>query len=337
MAARLGAHAARRRSATCGHRGDRVTAAAAARAAAKLRLTGLADALAAQVDKADLPADARVAALDALADLDAPQLDRAMDAIDADAPVPLRKRAVALLSKRAPDKAVPVLGTLLENASIGERQAACEALGDLQHASATALLGTWLQRLDDGQVPAAIQLDLYEAAGKHEALRDAVDARQRAAAARGPLGAFQVCLEGGDARKGRRVFHDVEAVRCTRCHTLRGNGGNAGPVLDDVGLRYTPELLLESVILPSARIAEGFTTTTLELTDSSVLSGVITKDQDGQVTIVDINGKAIDVPSAKIRSRQASKESAMPKMGEALSKRQIRDLIAFLKNQKRKR
>ena len=317
--------------------GDRVTAAAAARAAAKLRLTGLADALAAQIDKADLPADARVAALDALADLDAPQLDRAMDAIDADAPVPLRKRAVALLSKRAPDKAVPVLGTLLENASIGERQAACEALGDLQHASATALLGTWLQRLDDGQVPAAIQLDLYEAAGKHEALRDAVDARQRAAAARGPLGAFQVCLAGGDARKGRRVFHDVEAVRCTRCHTLRGNGGNAGPVLDDVGLRYTPELLLESVILPSARIAEGFTTTTLELTDSSVLSGVITKDQDGQVTIVDINGKATDVPSAKIRSRQASEESAMPRMGEALSKRQIRDLIAFLKNQKRKR
>ena len=74
-----------------------------------------------------------------------------------------------------------------------------------------------------------------------------------------------------------------------------------------------------------------------KLIRASVLSGVITKDQDGQVTIVDINGKATDVPSAKIRSRQASEESAMPRMGEALSKRQIRDLIAFLKNQKRKR
>ena len=107
-------------------------------------------------------------------------------------------------------------------------------------------------------------------------------------------------------------------------------------MLDDVGLRLTPEVLLEALITPSARIAEGFTTTTLELTDSSVMSGVITKDQDGQVTIVDINGKANNVPATKIRSRQANKESAMPKMGDALSKRQIRDLIAFLKQQKKR-
>ena len=67
-----------------------------------------------------------------------------------------------------------------------------------------------------------------------------------------------------------------------------------------------------------------------------MLSGVITKDQDGQVTIVDINGKANNVPATKIRSRQANKESAMPKMGDALSRRQIRDLIAFLKQQKKR-
>ncbi|MEC9049035.1 MAG: PVC-type heme-binding CxxCH protein [Planctomycetota bacterium] len=316
---------------------DKATATAAARAIAKLRLHDLADNLAEQVNRAEAPADARVAALDALAELGASQLDEAIDAIGADAPVQVRKRAVALLSKRSPERAVPVLGTLLENASTGERQAACEALGDLQHESATELLRSWLTRLDDGQVPAAIQLDLQEAASKHAALRPLVAAREQAAKALGPLGDYQVCLEGGDARKGRRVFHDVEAVRCTRCHTLRGSGGNAGPVLDDVGLRYNPGLLLESLITPSARIAEGFTTTTLELTDSSVLSGVITKDQDGQVTIVDINGKATNVPTSKIRSRQANEESAMPKMGDMLSKRQIRDLIAFLKNQKRQR
>lgn len=315
---------------------DKATATAAARAIAELRLQDLAGELAAQVNRSGAPAEARVAALDALAELGANQLEAAMDSIGADAPVQLRKRAVALLSKRAPQKAVPVLGTLLENASIGERQAACEALGNLQHESATELLRSWLGRMDDGQVPAAIQLDLQEAAGKHAALRPLVDARAEAAKKLGPLGDYQVCLEGGNVREGRRVFHDVAAVQCKRCHTLRGNGGNAGPVLDDVGLRLTPEVLLEALITPSARIAEGFTTTTLELTDSSVLSGVITKDQDGQVTIVDINGKANNVPATKIRSRQANKESAMPKMGDALSKRQIRDLIAFLKQQKKR-
>ncbi|MFN3244001.1 MAG: HEAT repeat domain-containing protein [Planctomycetota bacterium] len=313
---------------------DKVTAEATARTIAALGLGELADALAAQVARTGLPPAARVAALDALARLDAEQLDGAMDAIDAEAPVQLRKRAVALLSKRAPEKAVPVLGTLLQNASVGERQAACEALGNLQHESATALLRSWLQRGDD--VPPAVQLDLVEAARKHAALQDLVDARERAALEQGPLGPFQICLEGGDARKGRRVFHDFEATRCTRCHTLRGNGGNAGPVLDDVGKRLNPGVILEALIAPSARIAEGFSTTTLELTDSSVLSGVITKDQDGQVTIVDINGKQTDVQASKIRSRRANKDSAMPAMGAQLSKRQIRDLIAFLKQQRKK-
>ena len=232
---------------------------------------------------------------------------------------------------------MPVLGTLLENASTGERQAACQALGDLQHESATELLRSWLTRLDDGQVPAAIQLDLQEAASKHAALRPLVAAREQAAKALGPLGDYQVCLgrrrrSQGTPRLPRRRIGPLHAR-----HTLRGNGGNAGPVLDDVGRRYNPGSLAGVADHAERRIAEGFTTTTLELTDSSVLSGVITKDQDGQVTIVDINGKATNVPASKIRSRQANKESAMPKMGDMLSKRQIRDLIAFLKNQKKQR
>ncbi|MCK5942270.1 MAG: HEAT repeat domain-containing protein [Planctomycetes bacterium] len=313
---------------------DPTTAAAAARAIAQLELTELGDALVALVGNDALPTAARVAALDALAELQSTGLADAMATIDADAPVELRKRAVALLSKSAPAQAVPVLDTLLQNASIGERQAACQALGDLQHESATELLRTWLRRIDSGAAPAAIHLDILAAARKHPALGELVKAHEQSAAKLGPLGPYRICLDGGDPRQGRRVFHDFEATRCTRCHTLRGTGGNAGPVLDGVGKRLTPEQLLESLITPSARIAEGFRTTTLELTDSSVLAGVVTKDQDGQVTIVDINGKAHDVAAARIRSRRASDDSAMPAMGGSLSKRQLRDLIAFLKQQK---
>ena len=76
---------------------DKATATAAARAIAKLRLHDLADNLAEQVNRGEAPADARVAALDALAELGASQLDEAIDAIGADAPVQVRKRAVALL------------------------------------------------------------------------------------------------------------------------------------------------------------------------------------------------------------------------------------------------
>ena len=189
--------------------------------------------------------------------------------------------------------------------------------------------------LRDGTGHNAVSLDLLEAADKHKALKPLVIAHEQSSKKAGALGSYEVCLDGGNANAGRKVFHDFEATRCTRCHKINNNGGNAGPALNGVGKRLTPEQLLAALITPSASIAEGFSTTTVELTDASVVAGVITKDQDGEITIVDINGKEARIPLSKIRSRSANKASAMPAMGESLSKRQLRDLIAFLKKQKK--
>ncbi len=314
---------------------DDATAAAAARAVAKLGLLHAAPRLVQLVHAADRPEATRRAALDALADLKAPELEDAMTGIAADAPAGLRQRAVALLSRRAPEKAVPVLATLLDNGTRGERQAAFEALGDLRAAAATALLRTWLDRLDRDDVEAALRLDLLEAAAKHDELQAPLAALDAKAAAIGDLGPFLACREGGDAGAGRKVFFDFEATRCTRCHALGGTGGNAGPPLDGIGKKLTRDQLLEALITPSARIAEGFGTTTLELHDDSLLVGVVTKDQDGMVTIVAATGEATEVPVTRIRSRKPNAESAMPKMGGPLDRRQLRDLIEFLSRQKK--
>ncbi|HIF21112.1 MAG TPA: glycosyltransferase, partial [Gemmatimonadetes bacterium] len=297
---------------------DKVTSEATANTIAKLGLREKAPILAALVRNKDMPAKARVAALNALADLKVDELQQALAGIGTTAPVPLRKRAVALLSHTSPEKAVPVLGSLLSNASTGEKQAACEALGNLKHEAATELLRTWLQRLRDGKVAGAVSLDLLEAANKHEALKPLVTAHEQRAKKIGPLGPFAMCLDGGNANAGRKVFHNFEATRCTRCHTLNNNGGNAGPVLNGVGKRLTPEQILASLITPSADIAEGFSTTTVEQTDGMIIAGVITKDQDGEIIIVDINGKESRIPVGKIRSRSANKDSAMPDVAGTL-------------------
>lgn len=314
---------------------DKVTAEAAANTIAKLKVIERSPELAKLVGQQDMPAAARVAALNALADLGADELQAALATIGNKAPVALRKRAVALLSHTSPEKAVPVLGSLLENASLGEKQAACEALGNLKHESATDLLRTWLQRVRDGKAPNGVVLDLLEAADKHDALKPLVTAQEKAGELLGPLGPYRMCLEGGDHRAGRKVFHNFEATRCTRCHSLNNSGGNAGPVLNGVGKRLSSEKILESLIEPSAVIAEGFGTTTVEMKGGDLFAGVITKDQDGAVTLVDINGKSHQLAWDKIKSRSSSKESAMPKMGKSLSKRQLRDLVAFLKKQNR--
>ena len=296
---------------------DTPVAGAAARAAAELGLREAGPLLATLLGDAGKPADARLEALDALGKLDAAELVPALATIDASAPSKLRQRAVALLSKTAPEHAVPVLATLLQNATVGEKQAALQALGDLRHPAAAALLRTCFLRLAKDELGAVLHLDLFEAAAKHDdpELQALLRAREQQDATSGPLGAWLACREGGDSKAGRAVFHDLEATRCTRCHSLGGQGGNAGPLLDGIGKKLTRDQLLEALITPSARIAEGFGTVTIETNDGDTFVGVVTKEQDGVLTIVSVLGESNDVKVADVRSRTPNATSAMPPMG----------------------
>jgi putative heme-binding domain-containing protein len=312
---------------------DRAIAEATATAAGKMKLLACADALAKVVGDGGNDDDVRTAALDALDAMAAPQLSQTVTAIDATAPVRLRKRAIELLSRTAPEKAVPILATLLENAPLAEKQAAFVALADCKHESATRLLATWLEKLQHDEVEPSLQLDLLEAADKKLDATIQSMLLARANKMTGPLGDYLVCREGGDPKEGKKVFFDNEATRCTRCHTLSGTGGNAGPVLDGIGKKQTRDYLLEALITPSARIAEGFGSTTVELHDGSTLVGFITKDQDGAVTLVGVSGEPTEIAWSKIKKRTPNGASAMPPMGGPLSRRQLRDLIAFLAKQ----
>lgn len=316
---------------------DPTVAAAAARTAAQLGLRDAAPQLVTLLRDTKVPADTRVEALEGLVRLDAPELLPALATIDASAPPKLRQRAIALLSKSAPDQAVPLLAALLQNGSVGEVQAALQALGDLRVPAATATLASAFDRLEAGSLPAGAWLELFEAAGKHDdpALRARLQARERADAATGPLGAWLACREGGDPWAGRSVFHDLEATRCTRCHALGGQGGNAGPALDGIGKKLGREQLLEALVAPSARIAEGFGTVTIETKDGDTFVGVVTQERDGVVTIVSALGETNQVRTADITARTPQAASAMPPMGGALNRRQIRDLIEFLSRQQK--
>ncbi len=306
--------------------------AAAAQACAALHLAAAGPALAAAARDRALAPPARTAALRALAALGDAAIDDVVAAITADDPTPLRSAAVQLFAERAPHKAAPVLATLCERAELAERQAAFTALGTLHDPAGARLLLQWLDALSQGSVDAAVQLDLLAAAAQ----RTEPEVQQRlqqivaALPAGDPLAPFAACLDGGDAPAGRRVVFDNEATRCTRCHTIDGQGGNAGPVLDGIGSRQSRAYLLESLVTPSKQIASGFATTVLDLHNGDLVAGILTKDQDGAVTITGLTGEAQQVPWDRIKARRTAADSAMPPMAGPLSKRQLRDVVAFL-------
>jgi putative heme-binding domain-containing protein len=105
-------------------------------------------------------------------------------------------------------------------------------------------------------------------------------------------------------------------------------------VLQGIGQRATPEYLLQSLLDPSARIAEGYATVSLNLKGGETLEGLLLQEKEGRLRLRLASGEVRNIPTSEIASRSANAQSVMPPMGEVLSPRELRDLVAFLSSWK---
>jgi quinoprotein glucose dehydrogenase len=187
-------------------------------------------------------------------------------------------------------------------------------LRDWPDASAIPLMQKHLTAI--ASVPTGAQFELHQAAQKHKLTQAAAP------------GAY--LLAGGNAAAGRTIFNEHAVAQCIRCHrTDAGPGSDFGPDLSLVSRRLSPAQLLSSMLNPNADIAEGFTLVTLE-TKSETLAGNVIKEDARTLTLVDPAGKKHSVTKSDITNRSEVKVSTMPPMGDILTPREQRDLIAYM-------
>ena len=135
----------------------------------------------------------------------------------------------------------------------------------------------------------------------------------------------------GDPRRGRILFDDPRGVGCIKCHRVNGAGGEGGPDLSRIAANYGRAELVESVLFPSKKVADGFRTTTLALADGQVLSGLVVADGGERLVLVDGQGAKHDVPKSDIEQKTQSDRSPMPEGLQAgLTPEEFADLIAYL-------
>jgi len=65
----------------------------------------------------------------------------------------------------------------------------------------------------------------------------------------------------GDAQRGESIFWTHPVAACKNCHVLKGQGSPVGPALDGIATRKDAAYILESLINPNAKLAEGYTAT----------------------------------------------------------------------------
>ncbi|MFM7103527.1 MAG: c-type cytochrome [Verrucomicrobiota bacterium] len=72
------------------------------------------------------------------------------------------------------------------------------------------------------------------------------------------VGENEVKVVAGDPRRGQDLFFHSPTASCAACHQVGGQGGAIGPILDGIAVRSDRAYLLESLMDPNARLAQGF-------------------------------------------------------------------------------
>jgi putative heme-binding domain-containing protein len=136
-------------------------------------------------------------------------------------------------------------------------------------------------------------------------------------------------LQGGNWVRGRQVFFG-EPAGCSKCHQVRGQGGQIGPDLSNLVHRDYASVLRD-IVEPSAALNPDYLTYVIELKGGRVLTGVPRSADADHFVIGDNAGKEVTVARAQIATMQPSPVSTMPNdLAKAMGPERLRDLMTFL-------
>ena len=103
----------------------------------------------------------------------------------------------------------------------------------------------------------------------------------------------------------------------------------SGRASSGVGSRLTRQQLLESLILPSARLAPGYGQVSVTLKNGQKMEGTLREESATTIAIQDATRGLQQIPVADIATR-TNGVSAMPPMNLLLTPREIRDVVEYL-------
>jgi len=241
----------------------------------------------------------------------------------------VRMAARSVRAARLPaDEVVPELEAAIGSADVAERQAAVSLLAGIEAPTGVEEVKRLAAKLDAGELDPTIHLEVLEATQKRLG-------REAAAAPASGTGeemvaAWSDTLEGGDVARGRELFFTKGEVSCVRCHYAEGKGGDVGPKLDGIAATKLRPYLLESIVAPNATVAEAFRTTVILTDAGQTVAGIIVSEDAERVKLKMADGGIKEVAVASIDERTSGPSSMPADLSGKLTRRELRDLIAWL-------
>ena len=132
---------------------------------------------------------------------------------------------------------------------------------------------------------------------------------------------------------GKKIY---SAILCNRCHSMRGEGGDIGPDLTQLGTRFSNKDMLEAIMTPDKTVSDQYASTIFDLKNGqSVVGRLINEDKTNYVISQNpfVPEQLRKIPIKNVLSKKNSLVSSMPPgLINSLNADELKDLIAFLKS-----
>ena len=144
------------------------------------------------------------------------------------------------------------------------------------------------------------------------------------------IAARRAAFTKGDIAKGAIVFQ----TQCAVCHQIGQKGNLVGPQLDGVGGRGL-DRIIEDILDPNRNVDRAFRLSIVTLKDGGVASGLLRREEGGQMVLADIQGKESSIAQSNVAKREEADTSLMPPaFGQTIAPADFNDLLAYLLSQR---
>jgi putative heme-binding domain-containing protein len=134
----------------------------------------------------------------------------------------------------------------------------------------------------------------------------------------------------GDLKRGEKLF---VKQGCVNCHAVSVKDPPKGPFLGGIAARYKRHELIESVLKPSQKIAQGFETQYFVTDDGLLVEGFVVRESGDEVELRNANGVASIVRKGSVEERGRRELSIMPTgLADRLTLDDLAGLLAYLES-----
>ncbi len=133
--------------------------------------------------------------------------------------------------------------------------------------------------------------------------------------------------------RGKKIY---SAILCSRCHTMKGEGGDIGPDLTQLGTRFSNRDILEAIIKPDKVVSDQYASSIFTLKNGQAVLGRLVSEDPATYSISQnpfAPNQLRKIAKSDVVSRKYSTVSIMPaSLINSLNANELKDFIAYLKS-----